>query len=129
MNLRFNKEKSRIGILEVKYLGHILSQEGIRPNPSKVQAIAEMETPKARPLLERFLGMVTYFSKFIPLLSALTGPLRELLQKDIAWHWTERHDEATNKIIEKAKTSLRYYDIKKLVRLWWMPPNQDWEQF
>lgn len=121
IDLRFNKEKSKIGISEVKYLGHILSREGIKPDPSKVRAIMEMETPEDKPALERFLGMVAYLSKFIPHLSTLTEPLRELKQKEVAWHWNERHEEAMNNIketlVSRAQTSLIYYDVKQPVKL------------
>ncbi len=71
INLRFNEEKINIGTHEVKCLGHILSKDGIKPDPSKVQAIVEFKTPEDKPALER--GMVAYLSKFILHLSTLTG--------------------------------------------------------
>ena len=121
VNLRFNIEKSKIGIRQVKYLGHTLSQEGLKPDPSKVQAIAEMETPTDKQAVERLLGMITYLAKFIPNLSTTTEPLRELLQKDIAWHWNEKHDNALNKLketlIDRAQMALRYYDVTQPVKI------------
>lgn len=48
-----------------------------------------METLKDSQVLERFLGMGKYLAKFIRHFLTLTNPLRELLQKDIAWHWNE----------------------------------------
>lgn len=121
VNLRFNKKKCKIGITEVKYLGHTLNQDGLKPDPTKVQAIAEMEKPEDRAALERFMGMVTFLAKFIPNLSATTEPLRELLQKDIAWHWMDKHEKAFNEIkktiTDRAQTSLRYYDVVQPVKL------------
>ena len=44
------------------------------------------------------MGLITYLGNFILNLSATMEPLRELLQKDIAWHWNKKHEEETNKI-------------------------------
>ena len=51
------------------YIGYILSSKGIKPDPSKVQAIIEMKSPQDKKELQRFMGMVNYLGKFIPNLS------------------------------------------------------------
>ena len=65
-NLKLNKDKSQIRLKEISYIGHILSQDGIKPDPRKVQAIMKLEIPENKEELQRFLGMTTYLSKFIP---------------------------------------------------------------
>ena len=65
-NLKLNKEKSQIALDEISYIGHVLSKEGLKPDPQKVRAITEMNRPQNREELQRFLGMVTYVAKFIP---------------------------------------------------------------
>ena len=63
----------------VKFLGHVIDQEGIKPDPEKVQAIQDMEEPKLVSNLRRFLGMCNQLSKFSPDLAETTKPLRDLL--------------------------------------------------
>lgn len=65
-NVKFNSSKCKFSVSEVKYLGHIISAEGLKPDPSKVTAIKNMEIPLNKQDLQRFLGMITYISKFVP---------------------------------------------------------------
>ena len=81
-NLKLNKEECRFRVPEVRYVGHVLSSDGIKPDPQKVEAIIAMLTPANREDLQRFLGIVTYPSQFIPNMSQISAPLRQLLQKD-----------------------------------------------
>jgi len=87
-NLKLNKEKSQIKQQQVTYLGHILSAEGIKPESPKIEAVTKMEPPTNKEKLQRFLGMVTYLSKFIPHYSQISSPLRVLLEKNTEWHRT-----------------------------------------
>ena len=64
-NLKFNKEKSHIKLDRINYIGHVLSKEGLRPDPTKVEAIEKIDSPRNKDL-QRFLGMITYLRKFIP---------------------------------------------------------------
>ena len=100
---------------EVPYIGHVLTSYGLKPDPSKVRAVKEMPSPADKPALLRFLGMVNYMSKFIPNLANLTQPLRELLHKEVEWHWSERQEKAFQAIKEKltSDATLQYYDVEK----------------
>ena len=100
---------------EVPYIGHVLTSYGLKPDPSKVRAVEEMPSPADKPALLRFLGMVNYMSKFIPNLANLTQPLRELLHKEVEWHWSERQEKAFQAIKEKltSDATLQYYDVEK----------------
>ncbi|UYV79315.1 K02A2.6-like [Cordylochernes scorpioides] len=64
--LKFDKTKTQLMQPSVRYLGHIVSTEGIRPLESKVKAILDMPRPQDKKALQRFLGMVTYLAKFLP---------------------------------------------------------------
>ena len=115
--VRFNKSKVQLRLPEVKYLGHLLSANGVRPDPDKVIAIRDMPTPGDRKELLRFLGMTTYLSKFIPGYSTITDPLRMLLKKDVPWQWHPEHDSAVRKLkeqVEKAPT-LAYFNPNRPV--------------
>ncbi|GFS28712.1 retrovirus-related Pol polyprotein from transposon 297 [Nephila pilipes] len=80
-NLKFNELKTQLSQTSVNYLGHVLSDEGIKPDPKKIRAIEQFATPNCKEDLQRFLGMVTYLAKFTPHLSNLTHNLRQLLKK------------------------------------------------
>ncbi|KAK3755128.1 hypothetical protein QZH41_005886 [Actinostola sp. cb2023] len=117
INLKLNKEKSKILRDELSYIGHIITAEGVKPDPDKVKGIAEMKVPTDIKELQRFMGMVNYLGKFLPNLSNSTQALRELLQKETAWHWDERHDHAFQDIKVKVTDPhiLKYYDVNKPV--------------
>ena len=74
-------EQEEIKHTEVSYIRPILSKDGVKPDVKKVDAITRMETPKDKKELQRFLGMATYLSKFIPNMSQRAAQLRSLLQK------------------------------------------------
>ena len=97
-NLKLNKEMSRIALDEISYIGQVLSKEGLKPDPQKVRAITEMNRPQNKEELQRFLGMVTYVAKFIPNFSQISTPLRQLLEKETDWYWTEIQEESFNSL-------------------------------
>ncbi|KAK3728945.1 hypothetical protein QZH41_016810 [Actinostola sp. cb2023] len=120
-NLKLNPDKCKIRRSEVLYIGHVLTTDGVKPDVSKLEAITSMPTPEDKHGIQRLLGMVNYVAKFLPNISEVTSPLRELLKKDVAWHWTERHEQSFNDIkkllTETSKGVLKYYDPKQPVGL------------
>ena len=70
-NLKLNKDKSQIRLKQISYIGHVLGEDGIKPDPQKVRAISEMERPICKEELQRFLGMATYIP--IKIYSELLG--------------------------------------------------------
>ncbi|CAB4018481.1 Hypothetical predicted protein [Paramuricea clavata] len=79
--LKLNHAKCIFGATELTFLGHIMSADGVKPDPRKIEAITKMPVPTSPAELQRFLGMVNYLGKFIPNLSDETAPLRALLKK------------------------------------------------
>ena len=75
-NLKLNLEKCNICQKSVSYVGHLLTQDGLRTDPAKVKAVHVMQRPEDKQGVKRFLGFVTYLSKFIPRLSEIDSPLR-----------------------------------------------------
>ena len=93
-NLKLKKEKAQLRKTEVAFIGHILTPDGLKPDPKKVEAINDMPHPTDVQSLRRFLGMVTYLGKFLPCLSDETEVLRKLTEKDAEWCWLTAHKEA-----------------------------------
>ena len=91
-------------------MGHIISSEGIRVDPSKTDAITKIPVPQSLTELQRFLGMVNYLGKFIPNLAEVTAPLRALLKKDVAFNLQKPQLDA----IEKLKTLITSAPILKI---------------
>lgn len=118
-NIRLNMEKLQFKLGEVKFMGHIISGEGMRPDPDKVAAITQMETPRDKAGLLRFIGMANYLSPFCDNLSSVIQPLRMLTREGAAFLWSDSQELAfrnAKKLIARTPT-LRYYDINKPVTL------------
>ena len=78
-----------------------------------------MPAPKGKKELQRFMGMINYVGKFIPNLSTINKPLRELLENKVEWHWTEKHEECFNnlKILLTNAPVLKYFDTEETATL------------
>nr|XP_047137473.1 uncharacterized protein K02A2.6-like [Hydra vulgaris] len=112
-NIKFNLKKIQFRVSEVKYLGNIISHEGTRVDPEKTKAISAYPLPTCQADLQRLLGMVNYLRQFIPNMSEITAPLRQLLRKDIHWSWNHEHTSAMEKIKQSIIAEQRYAQIKK----------------
>ncbi|RXN11580.1 Retrovirus-related Pol poly from transposon [Labeo rohita] len=119
--VKLNPEKSIVSATEVRYFGHCLSAEGIKPDPEKVSAIKNMEPPKSKAELETVLGMINYLSKFVPCLSDINSPLRLLLKQSSEFIWDSQHDDAFQKmkelITKEPGPILACYDPQKELHL------------
>jgi len=67
---------------EVPYMGHLLSSDGLKPDPAKVEAVTKMPRPEDVEGVQRLNGFVTYLAKFLPKLSEIMEPIRRLTRKD-----------------------------------------------
>ena len=103
--------KCKFCLQEVTYNSHILSTEGIKVSPQKVQAITQMQCLENKDDLHRFLGFVAYVAKFLENKAQLTAPLRELLKDDVPWCWNAVHEEALQQLKKMITTApvLAYY--------------------
>ena len=118
INLKLNEAKCVIGKPEVKYVGHLLTGDGLKPTPERVRAITEMRVPENHAELETILGMLAYVPKFIPNLSELNAPLRALKTQE-HFVWTLEADQAFRKVKDTLTSTdvLHYFDASKPVTL------------
>ena len=119
IDLTLNKDKCLFGVSEVSYIGHILNATGVQPDPSKVKAITNMPPPYDRKGVERLLGTINYLSKFIPNMSTVIQPIRELLKSEIMFEWMEPQERAFCKVKEilSKHPALAYFDVAKPVTI------------
>ena len=116
-NVRFSPQKLQYKVRQVKYMGHILSQQRQRPDPEKIEAIAGMPKPQDKQAVQRLLGMIKFLAPYIPAESDITAPLRDLIKDGSMWKWNTQHDAAINDI-KRALTSdpvLAFYDPEQPV--------------
>ncbi|CAK1590854.1 unnamed protein product [Parnassius mnemosyne] len=71
-NFKIQMDKSEFLKLETAYLGHIISKDGIKPNPNKISAIEKYPLPKTAKEIKQFLGLIGYYRKFIPDFARIT---------------------------------------------------------
>ena len=81
VGVRFNPAKCQFKHEEVKFFGRVLNRQGVVPDPAKIEALLKLPEPKTEALLQSFLGMINYLSRFEPKIANLTHRLRSLLKK------------------------------------------------
>ncbi|KAK3746668.1 hypothetical protein QZH41_010504, partial [Actinostola sp. cb2023] len=89
--LKFNPDKCRIGCTELPFFGHIISAEGLKLDPGKVEAINNMDPSTNLADLQTFLGMTQFLSRFIPKLAATASILWDLTKKSSDFQWCPEH--------------------------------------
>ena len=99
--LKISVEKSNLCQPEVKFMGHIVSAEGARPNEEKVRAIKEMPVPRNVKEVRTFLGMMGYYRKFVANLAKKTEPLTALLRKGVKFNVSPEVIESVNRCKEE----------------------------
>jgi len=110
--IKLNQAKIELTKTLIPDIGHVLTSEGVKADPSKISSITEMKSPTDKSGVRRLLGTANYLAKFLPKLSDATEPLRQLTQDDADFAWEKVHDKAFAQI-KRWVTSppvLKYYD-------------------
>ncbi|KAL4285418.1 hypothetical protein GQ457_16G021580 [Hibiscus cannabinus] len=92
--------KCEFWIREVVFLGHVVSSEGIRVDPKKVEAIVNWKQPTSVTEIRSFLGLAGYYRRFVSGFSKVAAPLTKLLQKGIKYEWSDARQQAFEKLKE-----------------------------
>lgn len=98
--MRVKPEKTMFFKPEVKFLGYVITENGIKPDVDRIESIKVIPAPKNVKQLRRFLGILQYQAKFIINYASEVAPLRELLRSDVKWCWRDNHEIAFNKVKE-----------------------------
>ena len=116
--LRLKKEKCQFMAHEITYLGHRISQAGIKPVGEKVQALVDAKVPGNDTELKAYLGLLNYYGKFLQGLSQKLHPLHRLLQNGVKWQWGAEQQECfekTKNMILSARVLVHYDPSKALI--------------
>ncbi|KAL5004373.1 hypothetical protein ScPMuIL_017829 [Solemya velum] len=89
--LVLNHSKCSIKVPSMEFFGQIYSDQGIKPDPAKIEDLADMKVPESKQELQEFLGLLTYLSPFIPNLAEKASVLRDLLKEDVTFLWEPHH--------------------------------------
>ena len=93
-NLKLKPEKCCLAGSEVLYLGYVVSREGILADPAKIDAVKNFPQPFDVRSLRSFLGLASYYRRFIENFSSVASPLYELTRKDVGFSWESIHHNA-----------------------------------
>ena len=104
-NIKLNREKFMFKCSQVPFIGHLLTNEGLKPDPQKVEAICNMPRPEDVQAVQRFVNTVKYLSRFLEDLSDMSEPLRRLTHRDVPWEWSQEQEEAFVKIKKAVSTA------------------------
>ena len=119
IGITMNIKKCQFRKTELVYLGHKVTADRVWADESKIKAIAEMPRPTDKLGVQRLVGMLNYVVKFLPNMSEIMQPLRNLIKNEERWEWKKIHDDSFQKIKDllTSKKGLAYYDVKKSVEI------------
>ena len=86
----------------LKFLGHIVSDKGVSPDPDKLKAIHDFPVPQNLEEMRRFLGLVGYYRDYVPGFAHIVHPLVDLTKKGVTYCWSD----SCNSAFEKVKSML-----------------------
>jgi len=94
VNLKLNPSKCCFAAENIVFLGHVVSKEGTKPDPGKIDAMLRFPEPKTVTNVKSFLGLTGYYRKYIRGYSRMASPLFELTKKDVAFVWNKNCQRA-----------------------------------
>ena len=99
--LTLNAKKCEIGVNSINYMGHILTDGGLKVSDDKVKAIKDAPKPVNKQEMRSFLGSVQFCAKFIKNFGTISEPLWQLTKSESTWKWGKREDSAFRQIKER----------------------------
>lgn len=114
-NLKLNLEKCQFLLSEILYLGHVISDRGVRPSTRYHDILDKYPVPKDAPETLRFISFCSFYSKFIKDFAKIVFPLRQLLKKNTPFKWQSIHQNSFETLIRILQNPpvLRFPDYEK----------------
>jgi len=111
-NLKLNCSKCELFKRKVSFLGHIISGDGIEVQPEKIESVRCWPIPKSLTEVRSFLGLASYYRRFIRGFSFIAAPLYKLMRKNVQFHWGAEQQDA----FDELKTALTSAPVLGTVR-------------
>ena len=114
VNLKLKPSKCKFVRKEVEYLGHVVTSSGLRPNARLTEAIQGFSRPEDVGAVRRFLGLASYYRRFIPRFAKIAHPLHGLTTKNAPFDWTSACETAfttlKSKLVSPPVLAYRSFD-------------------
>ncbi|KAK8756781.1 hypothetical protein V5799_000517 [Amblyomma americanum] len=98
--LQLNSSKCQFGRRQLTILGHLVDASGVRPDPVKVKAVKDFPIPQSSTDVRSFVGLCSYFRRFIKNFAGTARPLTDLLKKDTPFTWGPAQEEAFSSLVD-----------------------------
>ncbi|UYV65863.1 hypothetical protein LAZ67_3005743, partial [Cordylochernes scorpioides] len=119
-NIKLKLSKCKFATYQISFLGYEISNHQFSPSTNNIETIRKLNSPRNKKDLQRVLGSINIYSKFIPNYAKLRLPLNNLLKKDVKWKWDEECETAFSKLknIITSKPILAIYNPKYPIHLY-----------
>ena len=118
--LKLNRKKCEFLKEEMKYLGHVITTEGLKPDMDKIKVIQDLKAPSNVKQVRSFMGMANFFRRYLPRLAEQAKPLTKLTGKHAQFEWVPTQQKAFEdiKLTLITPLTLRYPDPNREFELW-----------
>ena len=96
--LTLNVSKCIFATNIIFHLGHIIDEKGIQPDPAQISSLVNFKVNNIKSL-RAFLGLASFYRRFVPEFASLAHPLHGLLKKNAVWRWTGAQESAKEKLV------------------------------
>ena len=103
--LTLRGKKCHIGLNQVSYLGYVFSEKGMSPDPRKTQVIVNWPQPTSVAEVRRFIGLASYYRRYIADFAQVAAPLHQLMQKKATFNWSADCVNAFNNLKNQLSTA------------------------
>ena len=112
IGLKLNPDKCIFKSTQVLFFGHLVTSDGLKPDPKKINAITNMPVPQNKTELQSFVELCNYLSCYVPHLTDVLSPLRALTVKSIEFKWEQLHNKTFKKVKQAIANScmLQYFN-------------------
>ena len=117
VGLKLNPDKCISKTMQVIFYRHLVTNMGLKPNPGKITAIANMPVPQNKTQLMSFVGLCNYLTSYVLHLTDVLSPLHGLTVKSIEFQWSQLHTESFKKAKQAIASActLQYFNNEEPV--------------